>query len=75
MVPQHGGPSTRARKHTPDLLELVAGAHWLRSCRCAGRRPGPDGGEADDAAAADGGRPAVARAGGELHGKINSFVQ
>lgn len=41
-------------------------------------RPGTDGGEADDAAAADGGRPAVAGAGGELHGnthKINSFCQ
>lgn len=30
-----------------------------------------DGGEADDAAAADGGRPAVAGAGGELHGYGN----
>lgn len=31
-------------------------------------RPGYDGGEADDAAATDGGRSAVAGAGGELHG-------
>lgn len=31
--------------------------------------PGADGGETDDAAAADGGRPAMAGAGGELHGE------
>lgn len=34
-----------------------------------GEQPGSDGGEADDAAAADGGRPAVVGAGGELHGR------
>ena len=34
-----------------------------------GKRPCYDGGEADDAATTDGGRPAVAGAGGELHGK------
>lgn len=33
-----------------------------------GRLSGSDGGETDDAAAADGGRPAVVGAGGELHG-------
>lgn len=34
--------------------------------------PGYDGGEADDAATTDGGRPAVAGAGGELHGSSNT---
>lgn len=34
-----------------------------------GKWPCYDGGEADDAATTDGGRPAVAGAGGELHGK------
>ncbi len=38
-------------------------------------RPGSDGGEADDAATTDGGRPAVAGAGGELHGKTHSQTQ
>lgn len=36
-------------------------------------RPGCDGGEADDAATTDGGRPAVAGAGGELHGDGNGI--
>lgn len=34
-------------------------------------RPGYDGGETDDAATTDGGRPTVAGAGGELHGHGN----
>lgn len=34
--------------------------------------PGSDGGEADDSAAADGGWPAVAGAGGELHGNLET---
>lgn len=51
------------------LKRLGLEAQQLSSlCRRAGWRPGSDGGEADDAAAADGGRPAVAGAGGELHG-------
>lgn len=33
-----------------------------------GRWPDSDGGETDDAATTDGGRPAVVGAGGELHG-------
>lgn len=36
-------------------------------------RPGYDGREADDAATTDGGRPAVAGAGGELHGYGNGI--
>lgn len=42
---------------------------------CTGQwmcRPRYDGGEADDAAATDGGRPAVAGAGGELHGNTQT---
>lgn len=38
-------------------------------------RPCSDGGEADDAATTDGGRPAVAGAGGDLHGKTQSQTQ
>lgn len=37
-------------------------------------RPVPDGGEADDAAAADGRRPAVAAAGGEPHGQLKLSI-
>lgn len=41
-----------------------------------GRRPGSDGGETDDAATTDGGRPAMAGAGGELHGiqTLQTFI-
>lgn len=38
-------------------------------------RPCYDGGEADDAATTDGGRPAVAGAGGKLHGKTHTQTQ
>ena len=36
-------------------------------------RPGYDGGETDDAATTDGGRPAVDGAGGELYGHGNGI--
>ena len=47
-----------------ERLHLFPTGRWMW-------RPGYDGGEADDAAATDGGRPAVAGAGGELHGYGN----
>lgn len=64
----------RAHGNTPGLLRRVSPDLIVSpGVVCAGRRPGPDGGEADDAAAADGGRPAVAGAGGELHGTVNFY--
>lgn len=49
------------REKKAKILSVFSTGQWM--CR-----PGYDGGEADDAAATDGGRSAVAGAGGELHG-------
>lgn len=56
----------------PSVKEAEMGSVGVVPAGQRLRGPGSDGGQADDAAAADGGRPAVAGAGGESHGNSNS---